>query len=176
MLCSGSVAVVYTHAPALALTLALVVTGPEIANGQASGSGEYQVKAAFLFHFAQFVDWPAEAFSSDTSPISYCTLGDDPFQGALDASLSGKMIGTRVIRVQHLKQGQGISGCQILFIGGLEKKRLSSVLAGLKGAPVLTVGDADHFVNEGGVIGFCMEEKKIRFEINLSAATEAIIS
>jgi YfiR/HmsC-like len=141
--------------------------------GQSAGESEYQVKAAFLFHFAQFVDWPREAFSSDTSPITYCTIGEDPFHGSLDASLIGKTVGPRPIRVLHLKQGQEISGCHILFIGGLEGKRLSSVLAGLKGTPVLTVGDSDHFVNEGGIIGFSLEEKKIRFEINLNAATEA---
>jgi YfiR/HmsC-like len=141
--------------------------------GQEKGSSEYQVKAAFLFHFAQFVDWPNETFTNETSPLTYCTLGEDPFRGELEASLSGKKIGARPIRVQHLRQTQEIPECQILFIGGMERKRMSTLLAALKGAPVLTVGDADHFVNEGGVIGFCLEEKKIRFEINLNAATEA---
>jgi YfiR/HmsC-like len=138
-----------------------------------SRAEEYQVKAAFLFHFAQFVEWPEAVFKSDTSPLTYCTIGEDPFQGALDASLNGKMIGARSIRVQHLKPAQEISECHILFIGAIEKRHLSTVLAGIKGTPVLTVGDSEHFVTQGGVIGFCLEEKKIRFEINLDAATEA---
>lgn len=144
-----------------------------VALAQNGGNSEYQVKAAFLFHFAQFVEWPPQAFKSDASPLTYCTIGEDPFQGALDASLSGKMIGTRPIRVEHLKEAQDMRECHIVFIGPMEKKRISSVLAVLKGAPVLTVGDSEHFVNEGGVIGFCLEAKKVRFEINLDVATEA---
>src|ERR1700740_117657 len=141
--------------------------------GQSGPTSEYEVKAAFLFHFAEFVDWPPEAFKNGASPITYCTLGEDPFQGALDASLSGKVIGSRPVRVMHLKKAEENPECQILFLGAMEKKRMSTLLASLKGSPVLTVGDADHFVSEGGVIGFCLEEKKIRFEINLNAATEA---
>ena len=150
-----------------------LVSLPVATAAQNESNSEYQVKAAFLFHFAQFVDWPPEVFKSEASPLTYCTLGEDPFQGALDASLSGKMIGARPIRVQHLKQSQDIPECQVIFIGTMEKKHMSAVLADLKRTPILTVGDSEHFVNEGGVIGFCLEGKKIRFEINLNAATQA---
>jgi hypothetical protein len=68
---------------------------------QTSASGEYEVKAAFLFHFAQFVEWPEETFKDASSPVTYCTIGGDPFHGALDASLNGKTIGARPLRVQH---------------------------------------------------------------------------
>jgi len=151
----------------------LCLSGGLLGQAQDKGSSEYQVKAAFLFHFAQFIDWPSEAFKDETSPLTYCTFGEDPFQGALEASLSGKMIAGRPVRVQHLKQAREISECQILFVGAMEKRRLATVLAGIKGTPVLTVGDSAHFVNAGGVIGFCLEEKKIRFEINLDVATQA---
>lgn len=146
---------------------------PGVSVAQTGNAGEYQVKAAFLFHFAQFVEWPPGVFKDVNSPVTYCTLGEDPFQGALDQSLNGKIIGGRPVRVNHLKGGRDFHECQVLFIGTTEKKEMSATLAALKGAPILTVADADHFVNEGGVIGFCVEEKKIRFEINLSAATEA---
>jgi hypothetical protein len=155
------------------MVMAVAVLFAAAALGQTEETHEYEVKAAFLFHFAQFVDWPSETFKSDTSPLTYCTIGEDPFQGALEASLNGKTVGARHLRVTHIKQAQEIPECQILFIGGMEKKRMSNVLASIRGTPVLTVGDADHFVNEGGVIGFSLEEKKIRFEINLNAATEA---
>ena len=156
-----------------ALLMVGLLSLPGVAFGQNESNGEYQVKAAFLFHFAQFVEWPPQAFKSEASPLTYCTLGEDPFQGGLDESLSGKMIGTRAIRVQHLKEAQDIPDCQVLFIGPMEKKRMSNVLAAVKRAPVLTVSDSEHFVNGGGVIGFCLEAKKVRFEINLRAATEA---
>jgi hypothetical protein len=141
--------------------------------GQGSAAGEYEVKAAFLYHFSQFVDWPQESFKDAKSPLTYCTVGEDPFHGALDASLSGKTIGARPFRVQHLKQPQDIRGCQILFVGAGEKKLVPSVLTSLQGNPVLTVGESEQFVQEGGMIGFLFEENKIRFEINLEAAEHA---
>ena len=131
------------------------------------------MKAAFLFHFAQFVDWPADAFKEADSPLVYCTIGEDPFRGALDASLIGKMIGGRSFRVQHLKQPHEVQGCQVVFLGILEKKAMSATLATLKGNPVLTVGESEHFAQDGGMIGFCLEGNKVRFEINITAAEQA---
>lgn len=140
---------------------------------QNSASTEYQVKAAFLYHFAQFVDWPAEAFKDANSPITYCTIGEDPFQGALDASLDGKTLGPRRLRVQHLKRPGGLDGCQVLFIGNEEKTSIANKLASLEEKPVLTVGESEHFAEDGGMIGFCLEDNKVRFEINLAAAEHA---
>jgi hypothetical protein len=138
--------------------------------GQGSAASEYEVKAAFLYHFAQFVEWPQEAFKEASSPLTYCTLGEDPFRGALDASLSGKTIGARPLQVRHLKPAQEIQGCHVLFIGEGEKKLLPAVLAMVKGSPLLIVGESERFARDGGMIGFCLEENKIRFEINLEAA------
>jgi hypothetical protein len=140
---------------------------------QENASSEYQVKAAFLYHFSQFVDWPEGTFKETNSPLVYCTLGEDPFHGALDASLSGKTIGAHALQVQHFKQTQEIRGCQILFIGESEQKRVPSLLTRLQGNPILTVGETEHFVQEGGMIGFLLEENKIRFEVNLEAAERA---
>ena len=141
--------------------------------GQNKATGEYQVKAAFLFHFAQFVEWPPDAFKNAAAPLTYCTVGEDPLNGALESVLSGKNIGTHPIRVEHVKQAQELQSCQILFIGIAEKKRLAATLESVKSSPVLTVGDSEHFIQQGGIIGFCQEENKIRFEINLGAAGSA---
>jgi hypothetical protein len=138
-----------------------------------SDAAEYRVKAAFLFHFAQFVDWPVDAFKDGTSPVTYCIIGEDPFHGALDETLKGKVIGARPVTVQHFRQSQQVQGCQILFIAAGERKRLSATLASIKDSPVLTVGESEHFAQDGGMIGFFFEENKIRFEINLEAATQA---
>jgi uncharacterized protein DUF4154 len=155
---------------AASLVLACVSFDREVF-GQDKATGEYQIKAAFLFHFAQFVEWPPEAFKNAAAPLTYCTVGEDPFNGALEGALSGKNIGTHPIRVEHVKQGQELRSCQILFIGIAEKKRLAATLESVKSRPVLTVGDSEHFAQQGGIIGFCEEENKIRFEINLGAAT-----
>jgi hypothetical protein len=143
------------------------------ASTETNPTGEYQIKAAFLYHFAQFVEWPEETFKDAGSPLTYCTIGGDPFQGSLDAALNGKTIGARSFRVVHFRQSQEIHGCQVLFLGAGEKKLLGAILASVKGNSILTVGDSEHFVQEGGMIGFCLEENKIRFEINLETAQRA---
>jgi hypothetical protein len=152
---------------AAALTLAC------LAVAQTPASNEYEVKAAFLFHFSQFVEWPEETFKDARSPLTYCTIGDDPFHGSLDAALNGKTAGARPFRVRHFKQPREIQGCQVLFIGAEEKKFLPAILAGVKGDSALTVGESEHFVQEGGMIGFLPEENKIRFEVNLEATQKA---
>jgi YfiR/HmsC-like len=141
--------------------------------GQSGSGSEYAVKAAFLFHFAQFVEWPAEAFKDGGSPITYCTMGEDPFHGGLDQALVGKTVGVHPLRVDHLREFEKVSGCQVLFLGAGEKKWIADALAGVSRFPILTVGETEHFVQEGGIIGFCLEENKIRFEINLDAAGKA---
>ena len=137
------------------------------------GSSEYAVKAAFLYHFAQFVEWPERAFKAEDSPLVYCTVGADPFQGALDTSLSGKVIGKHPVQVRHLRQPQEAHQCQVVFIGEEERKSLTAVLASTKDSPVLVVGESEGFVGSGGMIGFCLEENKIRFDINLEGAEKA---
>ncbi|MGB2624291.1 MAG: YfiR family protein [Candidatus Acidiferrum sp.] len=158
---------------AAALFGALSLAGAPRDSAQANSPSEYEVKAAFLFHFAQFVDWPPGAFKSADSPLTYCTVGEDPFHGALDASLNGKTIGARPVRVQHFKRAGEVQGCQVLFIGTLERKTIPAALAGLKESPVLTVGETENFTQEGGIIGFFLEDNKVRFDINLVAAQRA---
>ena len=143
------------------------------ARGQSGGSTEYAVKAAFLFHFAQFVEWPAETFKDSAAPMTYCTMGDDPFHGGLDQVLIGKTVGVHPLRVEHLREFEKAQSCQVLFVGAGQKKRIGEALAEVSSLPVLTVGETEHFVQEGGIIGFCLEENKIRFEINLDAAAKA---
>jgi hypothetical protein len=156
-----------------ALTAVVSAAGARWVSAQANPSSEYQVKAAFLFHFAQFIDWPPEAFKDGGSPLTYCTVGDDPFHGALDASLNGKTIDSRPVRVLHFKQAQEAQSCQVVFLGTAEKKVISAALAKLRGTPVLSVGESENFAREGGMIGFFLEDNKVRFEINLDAAAHA---
>lgn len=158
---------------AAVLTALLLAGNVRSIGAQSISSNEYAVKAAFLFHFAQFVEWPESAFQDANSPLIYCTIGEDPFQGALDASLKGKTIGARSLQVRHLKQVQDAQGCHLIFVSGDDKRQIPGTLSLLQGNPILTVGESERFVQEGGVISFCMEENKIRFQINLEAAEKA---
>jgi hypothetical protein len=157
----------------LAFAILIFLVGDRRAFAQGNATSEYQVKAAFLFHFAQFVDWPAETFKEANSPLTYCTLGEDPFRGVLDSTLKGKSIGSRPVQVQHFKQAQEARGCQVLFIGAAGPKFISETLANFNGNPVLTVGETERFAQDGGVIGFTLADNKVRFEINLDVAEHA---
>lgn len=162
--------------PLRVITLAIVLAmecGVPLTLGGEAATSEYDVKAAFLFHFAQFVEWPSDAFQDVNSPLRYCTIGEDSFRGALDDTLKGKSVAKHPLVVQHLTGKEQIAGCQILFIGVSEKKRLEEELTSTNGHPVLSVGETEHFTNDGGVIGFFMENNKVRFNINLEAAERA---
>lgn len=154
-----------------ALLIVWVAIAPN-ARAQAEAE-EYRVKAAFLFHFIQLVDWPKGALGDDKNPLTVCTVGKDPFQGDLETTLQGKQIGAHALRVQHLKSGQEIQGCRVLFIGSSEREQIPQIIAGLKQGVVLSVGETDDFVKQGGMIGFLVENNKVRFEINEQAAEQA---
>jgi YfiR/HmsC-like len=134
---------------------------------------EYRVKAAFIFHFAQLVDWPPEAQTGTDSSLVLCTLGEDPFQGALEGTIAGKAVGNRVMRIRHLGEPQDLQACQILFLGKAQSKRIPLLVTNLHNAPVLTVGETAGFLDAGGMIDFLLEDNKLRFEVNLKAAESA---
>jgi len=136
-------------------------------------ANEYQVKAAFLFNFVKFVEWPADAFAYDGAPLVIGVVGSDPFGGALDQTVSGKSVNGHQLAVRRLKLGEDLRGCHILFISSSERKNLAQIFGSLKGAAVLTVGDIGPFNQQGGIINFIMEASKVRFEINVSTADQA---
>ncbi|MGA9668923.1 MAG: YfiR family protein [Terracidiphilus sp.] len=126
------------------------------------------MKAAFLFHFAQLVEWPEDAFEGNAGSLVLCTLEDDAFYDELENTIQGKQIGSRIIRIRHIHLSQAVRGCNLLFIGKSEGKSLS--LSILRNLPVLTVGEADDFLTSGGMIRFHFEQDKMRFDINSAAA------
>ena len=133
---------------------------------QAQQTEEYHVKAAFLYHFVQLVDWPAAAPGDEKKPITVCTIGKDPFDGGLEVELQGKSIGTRPLLIHHLKQPQEVDGCQVVFIDGSARKQVFLVLLSLNQPAILTVGESNDFAKQGGMIGFCMDDNnKVRFDI-----------
>ncbi len=138
----------------------------------AEEASEYQVKAAFIFNFAKFVEWPDRAFASPETPLVFCIFGDDPFDGALDA-LQNKRVKNRPVVVKHVNAAGDIRGCHVLFISPKAEGRIAEVLAAIKDSPVLVVGDTERFIRRGGTIGFLMERNKVVFEINTRAAKGA---
>lgn len=156
---------------AVALCLLLDVLLPG-SGARASEFDEYAVKAAYLYNFAKFVEWPSGAFASADAPLSICIAGDNPFGGALDA-LSGKMVESRPVTVRHIPAATGLEKCHIVYIGRSEQGRFKAVLTKLARLPILTVGDIADFAQEGGMIGLVEAEQRIRFNINVAVTRQA---
>lgn len=151
----------------LAILLCLLALAPRAADAQ---SREYQVKAAFLFNFAQFVEWPADTYAATNAPFSIGILGDDPFGTALDETVRGETIGSHKLVIQRSQQIAELAGCQMIFISKSEKKHIAEILSALDSRPVLTVSEFEGFARSGGDINFYLEGTKVRFEINPAAA------
>lgn len=134
---------------------------------------EYQVKAAFLYNFAKFVEWPAEAPSEASAEMVLCLLGDDPFGSDLEQTIEGKMVNGRKLVIRRFKALRGLETCHILFISPSEGNQLLEILAALKGLSLLTVGEMERFTKLGGIINFTIEGNKVRFDINIDAAERA---
>ncbi|MHC1741906.1 MAG: YfiR family protein [Syntrophobacteraceae bacterium] len=135
----------------------------------AQGTEEYKVKAAFLFNFAKFVDWPAESDRPHDDALVVCVLGEDPFGTALE-SLVGKAVGQRQLSIKRTKRLEDIQNCSILYVCASEKERLQPILQAARTAHALTVSDMDQFVQQGGMIGLVSSEDKIRFRVNVKSA------
>ncbi len=127
---------------------------------------EYQLKAAFLANFPEFVTWPGSAFAGPGAPIVIGVLGDDLFGEALDRAVQGKTVGGRKIAIKRSRRIEDMKGCQVVFVSGSERGNIG----GLASAGVLLVGEMEGFVKQGGAIGFTTAGDKVRFEINTGAA------
>lgn len=140
----------------------------------AAPTREYDIKAAFLFNFASFVEWPSTAFATPTAPFVIGILGDDPFGPILEEIVDGEQINGHPLAVRRLTSRQlaEAGACHILFISKSESRRLTPLLQQLRGRPVLTVADLPNFLDAGGSIGFSTEGR-VRLIINPSAVRAA---
>ena len=152
-----------------ALLLAAALPAP----AQTPVAREYQIKAVFLFNFAQFVEWPPAAFPDETAPLVIGVLGEDPFGPVLDEVVQGESVGGRPLQVRRFGQPEEIGACHILYIARSEAARLGRVVSALKDRGVLTVSDIDGAARSGVMIHFFAENKRIRLRINLEAARQA---
>ena len=152
------------------LGLALLCAVARGAPPPAATSAEYQLKAVFLFNFAQFVEWPARAFRDPKAPLVIGILGEDPFGTYLDDLVSGEKIGERPLLVRRYQRAEDLTGCHIVFICRSEAGDLDKLVARLKNRCLLTISDVDSFTREGGMVRFATEKGKIRLRINVEAA------
>jgi hypothetical protein len=127
---------------------------------------EYQVKAVFLYNFANFIRWPSSAFANRYAPFRICIIGDDPFREELDITVENEKIGRHSVEVKRLNTMIKIHTCQILFVSQSKQAYVSNILTYIQQYPILTVSDIDDFAIKGGMIQFYKHGKRIRFYIN----------
>lgn len=157
--------------PAASVILALLSAPPSFAQQRAPN--EYQVKAAFLFNFAKFVEWPDSSFASASSTFKFCVLGQDPFGKDLDNALLGKKIAEHPVELIRTRKIQELDRCQVVFVNASESAHVSELVASLRGRNVLLVGEAEEFAGSGGTIQFFLQDNRVRFVINPDAASRA---
>jgi uncharacterized protein DUF4154 len=134
---------------------------------------EYQVKAAYLYNFGRFVEWPAKVTTTRTGSFIICILGEDPFGPALDVTLAGETIGNQKVAARRISSPRESVDCRMLFISSSEANRLNKIIDALDNSAVLTVSDIPQFSQRRGMIQFVLEENRIRFEVNLTATQRA---
>ena len=134
-----------------------------------SSPTEYQVKAAYLYNFGKFVEWPTRVTESGSS-FNICVLGQDPFSSTFGSTIAGESIKGKNVLIKRIPRAQDAVGCHILFISSSEEPRLREILAALDQTSVLTVSDMPQFTRRGGMIQFVMDANRVRFEVNLTSA------
>lgn len=130
----------------------------------------YSVEAAFLMNFTKFIDWPPIAFKDPGAFFEICILGEDPFGSALGQVIQGDQAEGHKLAVRHIQRPPEQKTCQILYVSDSEK-HVTAILSDL-GPGVLTVGNGDVFLNEGGIIAFVIEGRHVRFDIDQRAASK----
>jgi hypothetical protein len=153
------------------LLLGSVLMVPTQARGQAAE--DRQVKAAYLYNFTKFVDWPTEAFRSADDPAILCAVGDDRTSEVLQQAVAGKKANGRRVEARYPRTAQELRSCHVLFIGFTDKGRIADILHGLRDTHVLTVGQTGQFIPMGGMINLVQNNGRIELEIDPHAANAA---
>jgi hypothetical protein len=150
----------------------LAVAAPP-ASSPVTKAPEYALKAAYLFNFIQFIEWPSNDLAAGNAPIVIALLGEDPFGGALDQVVKDKTVHGRRFEIKRIKNPGELRDGNVLFVCGSESKRIPEILGALRKRGILTVSDIERFAEQGGMINFFMETNRVRFKINPDAAEGA---
>ncbi len=156
---------------AILITLLLVVAGSGVV--QAQSNSEYQIKAAYLYNFAKFVEWPSGAFSGPSDPFRICILGDSPFDPNIERALAGRKIQNHPVHVIYPDSTAQSRKCHVLFLSPSESGHMKAIVSDLRSSAVLTVAENPGFISAGGMIRFFLEEDSVRFEMNSLPASQA---
>lgn len=140
---------------------------------RAEVSKEYQLKAAFLYNFAKFVEWPARTFATPETPLVIGVFRSNPFGGELEKAVKGRKINGHPIVVTLVPSAAAAKQTQILFVEASQDGKLAELKGALQGAPVLTVGESGSFAKQGGMITFTQQNNSLRFSIDNGAAQKA---
>jgi hypothetical protein len=139
----------------------------------ASETSEAEVKIAYLYNFARYVQWPDSAFASNDAPIVICVLGDGSFVSEAKGIIGSRKVGAHGVQVVTRSAVEQTSNCHILYIPASASAQHSEVISSLGSRSVFTVSESAGFAKNGGVANFIREDRKIRFEINRKAANKA---
>jgi hypothetical protein len=131
---------------------------------------EYEMKAAYLYNFAKFVEWPSYAFADKNSPILIGIVGNDPFGYTLDLVISNKTIGERPLIVRRLTWPADLHGYHIIFLSSYETQHMPQITSSLQGIPVLIITEMPRSLGRGSIVNFVMEGNKVKFEIDVGNA------
>jgi hypothetical protein len=142
------------------------------AAAESTTATEHQIKAAFLYNFAKFIEWPAGCFSDTNAPVVIGVMSQSAVAAALPAVVKDRKINGRPIVVRSVETVEGARGSHLLFVGAAEDRQVDDLLSILAGAPILTVGESEAFAQRG-VINFILEADRCRFDINMEAAEKA---
>jgi hypothetical protein len=157
---------------ARAVAVAIAVMATRVVSLPAAAVSEYDLKAAYLYNFTQFVTWPATAFPDAGASLRICIAGDNPFGPTLANTVRNETAAGHPVEVATLASGQSIDGCHIVFVPPLSRNA-DTILAAAKVRPVLTVGDAPGFLEAGGIVRFVVLDGRVRFDVNVRQAAAA---
>jgi YfiR/HmsC-like len=132
-----------------------------------------QVKAAYIFNFAKFIEWPSQVFAAKDAPMNFCVLGRSPVVDELDSSIGGKSVNGHTIMVKHLHGPDEIKDCHLIFLAASAGKQQQKLIQAAKGSAVLLVAETPGFARSGGTINFITESGRLLFEVNVNAAESA---
>jgi hypothetical protein len=148
----------------------LLFAAPLLAGQPAGQPTDFQVKAAFLLNFTRYIEWPPPEPAAADAPFAICILGEDPFGSALEQTIEGESVNGQRIVIQRSRR-EPPKPCKILYVEKSERG-VSEILTNV-GRGVLTVGEGENFLREGGMIAFVLENHRVRFGINLAPARNA---
>jgi hypothetical protein len=158
---------------ACALAAAICVLAVDCSRAQSEVQPpEYRIKAAFLYKFGGYIEWPERAFARADSPIAIGVMGADALADELAEIVAGRNVNGRPVSVRKLRAGDSIAGLHVLFIGRSDSGRLPEILAAAKGRPLLTVTESEQALDLGSVINFVVVDDKVRFDVALVPAEQ----